>query len=79
MDFRLISLPQVNGVCRVIAVTPADKQRYDADRAVLDAIKPLGCVDVPRYGQPEWGATGPRFRDIDPEVRKALEWEIRGA
>ena len=53
---RIVHLPQVSGAIRLLALTAADSDAVSGDRAMIDAITPLGCVDVFRDGRKEWGA-----------------------
>lgn len=74
---KIIRIPQASGAIRLVALSADDAEAVHLDRAMIDAVTPLGCVDVFRNGAREWGNTGPRWRDIPEDVLASLEYAAR--
>lgn len=75
-EIRMVTVPQVGGGRRILAMTAAEARRVCADRAYIDCADILGCVDV-ADGLIECGHTGPHWRDVPAAVRAALLAEAR--
>lgn len=69
---KTILIKQACGATRVIAVSDDDARAIRNDRAMIDAVRPLGVVDVDRDGKIECGPTGPLWQDVPSRVRDAL-------
>lgn len=65
------------GATRLLAVSAADARMVREHAASIDTVTVLGCVDVYRDGRAEWGATGPRYRDIPADIRAELSAEAQ--
>ena len=72
---RTVQVKQASGAIRILALTDEDGAEVARNLAMLDAVRPLGCVDVFRDGRKEWAATGPLYRDIPADVRSVLDYE----
>ena len=55
---RVLTIPQADGGVRYLAVSREDAAAVRRDRAMVDTVTVLACLDVARDGRAEWGATG---------------------
>ena len=76
-DIRIITLRQVDGCTRYLAVTASDTAWYRSDPAVVDAIRPLGAVDAYADGTRDYGPTGPLWARVCPAAKDALRAALR--
>lgn len=74
---RIAIVPQIDGTTRLIAMTNRDARAVAQDPALIDAVKPLGVMDVDRDGTRWLGRAGPQPSEITADVRKALRAEAQ--
>lgn len=69
---RIVTIPQADGGRRILAISRAEHERLMRDRALLDCLDVIGCIDVDRDGSRTWARTGPHYAAIPSDVREAL-------
>lgn len=69
---RIVTISQTDGGRRLLAISREDHERLRRDRALLDSLDVLGCLDVDRDGTRTWARTGPNYLAIPSDVREAL-------
>lgn len=69
---RIVTIPQVDGGRRLLAISRGEYERLRRDRALIDCLDVIGCLDVDRDGTRTWARTGPNYLAIPSDVREAL-------
>lgn len=64
---KVISIRQTDGI-RYLAISDEDARTVRRDRAMIDAISPLACLDVDGGGAEMWARVG----DDTTEGRQAI-------
>lgn len=71
---KTIHIKQIDGGSRVVALSDADAAMVRRDPVMIDAVTPLGIMDIDRYGRRTLGAAGPYANEIPRAVRDVLGW-----
>ena len=69
---RIVTVPQVDGGIRYLAISRSEYDWLRRDRARIDSLDVLGCLDVEADGTRTWARTGPLYQAIPSDVREAL-------
>jgi len=64
----VIAVPQIDGT-RYLALRGEDAEAVRRDRAMLDAVRPLACLDIASDGTRDWVSS-------TPEGRRAIHREL---
>lgn len=72
MKITILTVPQADRATRYLAVSDKDARAVARDRAQIECVTVLGCLDVYPDGSRDHGRTGPLWRDVPELVRAAL-------
>lgn len=53
-EMQVISIPQVDGVTRLLALSGHDAALVRRDRTMIDCVRSYACLDIDRAGVMTW-------------------------